>query len=430
MSKDMSFGMEEASRQKFSRMRKNIILSWERCKKAGLMPQDLPIIKTISTFELDDLIRHNQNLIDIALPYMKEIKTAIPQKNSVVVLCNKDCVVFYKLGHAPELAKLGIDVQHIVREDNLGTNCLGMCIAINKPVTVFGNEHFLEVFKGLAGFAVPIHGLNGRVLGALGIYMKNDYATYSMLGMLTVAAKGIENQILLSSKYLEQEAMNRILTEFNHDIVNTASMLSHEVRNSLSTISAYVQLLRLERVLDYSRADKILMEVSRVNKLLDDFKSLTKPAQLNFMRHSLNELLRYAADIMLPKAQMENIHISLVMPEQHVFVKVDKDAMEQVFINLIENAIQAMKKGGVLTIRLSKKDQSNMALIEFEDTGVGIHEENLSEVFKIFYTTKKGGSGIGLTLCKNIIRNHNGNISVQSKVGEGTTFFVELPCVD
>lgn len=430
MMNNMSFGMEEASKQKLSSLRRNIILSWERCKNSGLMPQDLPRIKTISRLELDNLIRHNQNLIDITLPYMKKIKTIIPRKNSVVILCDKDCIVFYKLGYAPELAKLGINVQHIVCEDNLGTNCLGMCIATNEPVVVFGSEHFLEVFKNWAGFAVPIHGLDGRILGALGIYMRNECASYSMLGMLTLAVKGIENQILLSGKYLELEAMNRTLAEFNNDIVNTASMLSHEIRNSLSTISAYVQLLQLERVLDSSRADKILMEVTRVNKLLNDFKGLTRPSQLNFMKYSLNELLRYTVDLMLPKAHMENIHISLVMPEQHVFANVDKDSIQQVFINLIENAIQAMRKGGILTIRLSKQGQSNTALMEFEDTGVGIPEENLSEIFKIFYTTKKGGSGLGLALCKNIIRNHNGNISVQSKVGVGTTFFVELPCVD
>jgi signal transduction histidine kinase len=427
---DMNFDMEEVPKQNLQKFDKEIRLSWERCKDSGLTPQDLPRIRTVSKLELNDIIRQNQTLIDFALPYMKKIKSIIPQQNSVVLLCNKDCVIFYRLGDAPELAKLGIEKRHIVSEGNMGTNCLGTCIATHKPIAIFGSQHFLVVFKDWAGVAAPIHGMDGRILGALGIYMREEDANYGMLGMALLAVKGIEDQLGLSGKYAELEAFNRRLFEFNSDIVNTASMLSHEIRNSLSTISAYVQLLQLEKVLDTLKADKILTEVTRVNKILNDFKSLTRPSQLKFVRHSLNELLRYVVDLMLAKARIGKVDIKLMMPEQDVFAKVDKGSIQQVFINLIENAIQAMENGGTLTIRLLRDDRSGMALIEFEDTGVGIPEENLSEIFKLFYTTKKDGSGLGLTLCKNIIKNHNGNIRVQSKVGVGTKFVIELPYVE
>lgn len=430
MIKGMNFDMEEESKQNLWNFDEEIRLSWERCKGNGLAHRDPPKIETVSEFELSDIVKNNQILIDFALPYMMKIKSLIPQHNSVVLLCDKECVIFYKLGEAPLLAKLGIEKGHIVRENNIGTNSLGTCIVTDKPIAVFGDQHFLAAFKGWAGVAAPIHAMDGRILGALGIYVKEEDANYGMLGMVILAAKGIEDQLGLRSEYAELEAFNRRLFEFNNDIVNTASMLSHEIRNSLSTISAYVQLLQLEKVLDTLRADKILTEVTRVDKLLNDFKSLTRPPQLKLMRHSLNELLCYVVDLMLAKARIGKVDIKLMMPEQNVYVKVDKGAIQQVFINLIENAIQAMEKGGTLTIRLLRDERSGVALIEFEDTGMGIPEEHLSDIFKLFYTTKKGGSGLGLTLCKNIIKNHNGNIRVQSKVGVGTKFVIELPYVE
>ncbi|MFS8500502.1 MAG: ATP-binding protein [Caldicoprobacter sp.] len=430
MMEDMYLDMEKMSKQSFQEFHKEIHLSWERCKDSGLTPQDLPRINTMSDLELNDIMKQNQALIDFALPYMKRIKGIIPPQNSVVLLCNNDCVVLHRLGEAPELVRLGIEKRHIVSENNMGTNCLGTCIAINKPIAIFGSQHFLLVFKEWAGVAAPIHGMDGRVLGALGICMKEKDANYGVLGMVILAVKAIEDQLCLSSKCAELEALNHRLSESNNDIVGAASIVAHEIRNSLSTISAYVQLLQLEKVLDTLKADKILMEVARVNKILNEFKSLTRPSQLQFVRHSLNELLRYVVDLMLAKARIGKVEIKLIMPEQDVYAKVDKEYMQQVFINLIENAIQAMENGGTLTIRLSKDEQFGLALIEFEDTGVGIPEKNLSDIFKPFYTTKRDGSGLGLALCKNIIKNHGGNIRLQSKVGVGTKFTIELPYVE
>lgn len=420
---------EEISKQDFRKFDKEICLSWERCKDSGLTPRDLPRINKVPDLEFNDIIKQNQPLIDFALPYMKEIKSVIPPQNSVVLLSSKDCVVLHRLGEIPELVELGIEKRHILSEYNMGTNCIGTCIAIHKPIAVFGSQHFLLAFKGWAGVAAPIHGMDGRILGALGIYMREEDISYETLGLAILAVKGIEDQICLSSKYTELEVFNRRLNDFNSDIISTVSIVSHEIRNSLSTISAYVQLLQLENVLDVLKADKILTEVSRVNKILNDFRNFTRPSQLNFVRHSLNELLQYVVDLMLPKARIGKVDVKVVIPQQDVFVKVDKGYIQQVFINLIENAIQAMENGGTLTIRLLKDEQAGLALIEFEDTGVGIPEKTLSQVFKLFYTTKKDGSGLGLALCKNVIKNHGGNIRVQSKVGVGTKFTVELPYV-
>jgi len=102
--------------------------------------------------------------------------------------------------------------------------------------------------------------------------------------------------------------------------------------------------------------------------------------------------------------------------------------LQQIFINLIHNALQAMKEIGKLTIEVNQPEQ-NKVQIKFADTGQGIPPEYMDDIFKPFFTTKKAveGMGLGLTVCENFIKKHNGSISVQSKVGEGTAFSIELP---
>jgi signal transduction histidine kinase len=103
----------------------------------------------------------------------------------------------------------------------------------------------------------------------------------------------------------------------------------------------------------------------------------------------------------------------------------DERFLKQAFLNLIKNAAAAMPEGGILTIKTEKRDAE--ALISIQDTGTGISEENLSKIFEPYFTTKETGSGLGLTLVFKIIREHQGEISVKSREGEGTSFIITLP---
>ena len=105
----------------------------------------------------------------------------------------------------------------------------------------------------------------------------------------------------------------------------------------------------------------------------------------------------------------------------------DSDCLEQVFLNLISNAIRAMKYGGELYITTSFDSTRKGIIIKFEDTGVGIPEGNLKKIFNPFFTTYKEGTGLGLSICQNIIKEHKGNISVESKLGKRTIFTIFLP---
>ncbi|MEM3430645.1 MAG: ATP-binding protein, partial [Candidatus Bathyarchaeia archaeon] len=120
----------------------------------------------------------------------------------------------------------------------------------------------------------------------------------------------------------------------------------------------------------------------------------------------------------------ENIKVTLNV-DRETTLKVDPDLIRRLFTNLITNAIQAMPDGGQLTIKTSKNDRE--VSISFQDTGVGIPEENINRLFDPFFTTKAKGQGLGLSICKRIVEAHEGSISVESKVGVGSTFTVKLP---
>lgn len=430
MVRDMGFAMEEAFDRQFNGIRQNIKASWERCMVRGLVPSDPINVEKISPCELRDILDEYREIIEITQPYINRIRLVIPSEYSFVGLCDSKSTVLYRVGDLLGLEELGFHEGCIASEESLGNNCFGTCIVTNgEPTIIFGEEHYLDVFKEWASYAAAIHNSEGAIVAVLGVVMPIQYANKNILGMIVVAARGIEKELKLLDENTHLHTINEGLTELNQDVAKTASMLSHEIKNSLSTVSAYVQLLQLEGTLNHNKGDRILLEILRINKLLEDFKRLSMPAKLKFARHSLNEILEFTVDIMRSNANIKGIDIKLIMGLRPVYARVDRDSIQQVFVNLILNAIQAMENGKTLTIRLIAKRESSFAVIEFEDMGVGIPENELGGIFKLFYTTKNTGSGLGLPFCVNIVKNHGGEIEVESKVGVGSTFRIQLPSI-
>ncbi len=404
---------------------------WERCQDIGLSPSYIPNPKRVSDGELSALQRQYSHLIDIIISYISKIELIIPMDNAVIDICTKEATVIYRMGSAPSLEKLGYNLGCIVSEEEFGNTALSLVIYHDNPTIVYGEEHFLDVLKGWASFCVPIHDTDGKMLSALNIMVPAEYANQNILGLIMVAARGIENEIMLIDEKTKLATTNELLTQFNDGVLRTASMISHEIRNSLSTISAYVQLLQLQNFLDNTKGDKILSEINRINKLVNNFRSLAEPLKFNFYKYSLNNLLSTVVTSLSAKAHMSNVIIDLTLPDQDMFVMIDRESMERVFINIIVNAIQAMeKKGGTLSIFYAPKNSWKEVYVTFEDTGPGITEDRLDDIFKIFYTTKEEGSGLGLAMCQYIVRAHGGNILVESIENKGTKFIVVLPCIN
>ncbi|MCZ2808243.1 MAG: ATP-binding protein [Candidatus Bathyarchaeota archaeon] len=276
--------------------------------------------------------------------------------------------------------------------------------------------------------------LNREKATDLGVYP-------TLLG--TLATKIPRTQIYkLYSDYLEEmvQEKTKALEEAQEKLLDTqrlavigeaAAMVGHDLRNPLQVIT--YALYFVEKTLHSSSSNvfketcgTIKEQVKYMNKIVSDLQDYARPLTPKLVETNLPELLNET----LSTLKISNtVQVSLVIADDVDPLKLMIDAlmMKRVFINLITNALQAMPKGGQLTISVITKEET--AVISIQDTGVGISEEQMSKLFQPLFTTKAKGQGLGLTVCKRLVEANDGLITFSSKLGVGSTFTVTLPLI-
>jgi len=215
-------------------------------------------------------------------------------------------------------------------------------------------------------------------------------------------------------------------------LTNLAAGVAHEIKNPLGAISIHLQLMRkslvkgigIDSLID-NYFNILNEEVDRLNRIVVDFLFAVRPMMLELREADINHLVADIAEF--TRAELEQNGIRLfVEPEENLPpVLIDERRMKQVFFNLVKNAQDAMPSGGLLTIATLRSGSE--VLINVCDTGIGMSDENLRKIFEPYYTTKENGTGLGLTLVYKIIKEHRGEISVDSQEGEGSEFVISLP---
>lgn len=240
--------------------------------------------------------------------------------------------------------------------------------------------------------------------------------------------ENLEKKVMKKTKELRKVQYQLIQSEKLSLIGELVTGVAHEIRNPLATISLIVQHLESKYADNYpiEKLKAIQRNINRVDKIVYGLLNFSHPPRSNFDYHNINEILERLEPI-LKHFLPENIKIIKKYDSKLPQGWFDSDCLEQVFLNLISNAIRAMKDGGELYITTSFDSTRKGIIIKFEDTGVGIPEGNLKKIFKPFFTTYKEGTGLGLSICQNIIKEHKGDISVESKLGKGTIFTIFLP---
>lgn len=205
--------------------------------------------------------------------------------------------------------------------------------------------------------------------------------------------------------------------------------IAHELRNPMGAIAGFSKLLSKKLDNGDERkpiADAIEKEIDGMNRVINELLNFTKPTDLNLSKVELKPLIEDS----LSSIQLNSVKYNLISGKIPA-IDADDVLLKQVFINLFQNAIDAMPEGGELKIVLNIKPQTETqrqeAEIEISDTGTGIPEDKLKKIFHPFFTTKKNGTGLGLSLVQKIILYHGGKVEVESKKGKGTTFRVGLP---
>jgi two-component system nitrogen regulation sensor histidine kinase GlnL len=218
-----------------------------------------------------------------------------------------------------------------------------------------------------------------------------------------------------------------------------AAGLAHEVKNPLGGIKGAAQLLRREMndnptLLQY--ADIVVHEVDRVNRLIEQLLDLTRPATLNLAALNIHEILDQVLLLEKEAAEGGGIIVKKYFDPSLPPIRGDRGQLTQVFLNLVKNSFQAMNGRGSLRvttrmetdfhIREPGKERGKLIWVDIEDDGPGIKEEDLPNIFSPFFSTKNGGTGLGLSVCYRIIKEHGGLIRVDSREGAGASFKVSL----
>lgn len=246
-----------------------------------------------------------------------------------------------------------------------------------------------------------------------------------ILGLLVNSSMEVERQMQEEKQKLQERDKLAAIGQL-------AAGIAHEVRNPLTTIKGFVQLLNKyeseksdNRKMDYlGIIDK---EIDRMNDLLKDFLQFAKPIKPKLTVNNINHTIKDISILLDAQCLSQGTKIELNLDPDMPNIFCDYDQIKQVIVNIVLNSIDAMQQSEQRKIKILTKSDQNNIYFSIEDTGAGMTEEQTRKIFDPFYTTKENGTGLGLSVCYSIIENHHGKINVVSIINKGTVFEIVLP---
>lgn len=226
----------------------------------------------------------------------------------------------------------------------------------------------------------------------------------------------VESQLGVSSRL---EAINKLL-----------SGVAHEIKNPLNAMALHLEILkdavREERALP--SLNIIGREIFRLDRVVKTFLDFTRPVEMRMREVDLHAVLIEIGSLVRPDAEAKRITVELPPPGTPVLILADPDLLKQALLNVVVNGVEAMPAGGTLEIALDRPTPGE-TIVTITDSGPGIPPELRDKIFNLYFTTKQGGSGLGLALTFRAMQLHNGTIDFQSKPGKGTTFLLKFPAL-
>lgn len=208
-----------------------------------------------------------------------------------------------------------------------------------------------------------------------------------------------------------------------------AAAVAHDIKNPLAGISGALQVLAEDYADDNPRKEiacEILNEIARLDMSVKDLLVFARPPELNLILTDINAIIEKVADMLKMQTAKMNADIQFI-DGKVPGIMVDPEQMEKVLLSISLHCLQSLQQGGRLTFATEDLRQTDELQITVSDTGAGMTGEKLKNIFKPFFSTKHSGTGLGLAISRNVIEHHRGRITVESRVGAGTTFRIILP---
>ncbi|MGE5703085.1 MAG: ATP-binding protein [Clostridia bacterium] len=314
------------------------------------------------------------------------------------------------------LIRLANYLRQIFPEALLVARCGGDDFALVVPVDEQGRS--LSYYKGLLDEEIA------RELGVPLLYGESVFPEEGRTGIEVISAAERKLFSVKRNLWLQREE-HLLRAEKLRVVGELAAGMAHEIRNPMTTVKGFLQIAK-ENSYNIKPYYEILMnEVERVSELTSELLQFSKPHSGDVRTIHLSDCVQRVVSLAESEALFYGHLIEYQSDGREVYVHMDKDKLVQVLLNLIKNAFDAMHEPGVVSLLVHQTEE--YGIIEIRDTGIGIPEDELKQIFNPFFTTKETGTGLGLSICHKIMNDHGGYIEVESREKQGTKFCLGMP---
>jgi len=304
-----------------------------------------------------------------------------------------------------------------------------------KTFVPFRQEHRLSNRSGeIMGVIEVVKDLSDDLQAIISLQYRIMLLSLTIMGILfgVLSAIVVHANRIMEARAEERRRLEEQLNEAQRlaTLGKMVAAVSHEIKNPLGIVRSTAEILgkRISKIAPGNEqlAGIIVEETTRLDGIVREFLDFARPRELSMARASLNEVVERLARFMDTEFTGKEIdfipELSQVLPD----IPMDVEQIYQVLLNIVINAIYTMPEGGKLTIKTYPLPDGKTVAMEISDTGLGISEEKITQIFTPFFTDKNRGTGLGLAIARNIVEKHGGTITVKSRKGEGTTFTVVL----
>lgn len=214
----------------------------------------------------------------------------------------------------------------------------------------------------------------------------------------------------------------------NETVLRVAAGIAHEIKNPLTSIKGFMQLMDLEKKDNKRYSDIIFSELTRIETIVNEFMLLAKPKEDNILREtSILDILSYVKSLFSNQISQQNVIVREHIDENFPTIVSDEKRLKQIFINLVKNALEAMDDGGEIVISMTYHEADHQVRCTVKDNGKGIEKDQLKRIGQPFFTTKEKGTGLGVMVTNKFVESLGGTIRYESEIGKGTSVTIALP---